>query len=115
MEFKHEEKVTPTFRQWAKSASLTGDDRYPVIRILCNSEWRAITFVTDEFRITRKISSTKEFEDTVKKLGKIVTQFCRAGIVVRDKERADISLLPASDADENAQQFESDDFGFVRK
>ena len=115
MEFKHEEKITPTFRQWAKSATLTGDDRYSVIRILCNPEWRAITFVTDEFRITRKISSTKEFEDTVKKLAKIVTQFCRAGIIVRDNQKADISLLPASDADENAQQFESDDFGFVRK
>lgn len=115
MEFKHEEKNTPTFRQWAKSASLTGDDRYPIIRILCNSDWRAITFVTNEFRITRKINSAKEFDDTVKKLGKIVTQFCRAGIIVRNKETADISLLPASDADENAKRFESDDFGFVQQ
>jgi len=115
MEFKHEEKNTPTFRQWAKKASFNSNDRYPIIRILCNSDWRAITFVTDEFRITRKISSTKEFEDTVKKLGKIVTQFCRASVSVADKETANISVLPASDADENAQRFESDDFGFVRQ
>jgi hypothetical protein len=115
MEFKHEEKNTPTFRQWAKSAEIASSRGFDIIRILCNSEWRAITFVTDEFRITRKISTAQEFDATVKKLGKTVTQFCRARITVHDKERADISLLPASDADENAKQFESDDFGFVRK
>lgn len=115
MEFKHEEKNTPTFRQWAKSSAPISGSRFDIIRILCNPEWRAITFVTDEFRITRKIGSAKEYEDTVKKLGKIVREFCRVGVTVHDNQRADISVLPASDADENAQQFEADDFGFVRK
>jgi len=115
MEFKHEEKNTPTFRQWAKKATLNGDDRFDIIRILCNSDWRAITFVTEEFRISRKLSSAKEYDDTVKKLGKIVRTFCRATVSVSDRETANILLLPASDADENPAKFDEDDFGFVRQ
>ena len=114
MEFKHEEKNTPTFRQWAKSADCTGNDKFDVTRIFCNSDWRAITFVTELFRISRKFSSTKEYETSVKGITKIVTSHCRVFITVRSKEQADISLVPASDADESPHKFESDDFGFVK-
>lgn len=115
MEFKHEEKTVPTFRQWGKTFKPDDNDRFPIVRIFCNPEWRAITFVTESFRITRKLPTTQEFESVVKKLGKIVCQHCQANVVVRNKTEADISLLAASDADEHAVRFESDDFGYVRQ
>lgn len=115
MEFTYEEKRTPTYKQYSKSSEFIVDSKHEVIRILCNSEWRAITFVTDSFKINRKLESSKEYDSTLKKLKKIVTEQCRCSITVRSAEKADIQLLAASDADDSAAIFDEDDFGFIKR
>lgn len=115
MEFSHEEKRTPTYREYAKSSGFVADSKHEIIRILCNSDWRAITFVTDLFKINRKLQSSKEYDNTLKKLKKIVTEQCRCSITVRSAEKADVQLLVASDADDSAIVFDEDDFGFIKR
>jgi len=115
MEFQHEEKRTPTFRQWAGSTEVQADSRYDIERIFCNREWRSITFVTTEFRINCKLETDKLYDSKERELGKILTKHCRAYITVQTQERANITVTPASDADERPQLFERDDKGFVSK
>lgn len=115
MKFEHEEKRTPTFREWAKNASLDGEPTFPVIRVFANSEWRTITFVTDDFRINFKYDSPTKYTSQYNGLKKVLTTHCRCFIDVLSKERANVVANAASDADEQPQLFETDDLGFVPK
>ncbi len=115
MEFKHEEKNTPTFRVWSKANKDISNYKIDILRIFCNPEWRAITFVTEDFKISKKFSTAKEYDSSFKGIRKIVSSHCRAFITVIDSERADISLIVASDADESPSRFEQDDLGFVKQ
>lgn len=115
MKLTYEEKRTPTFRKWL--SDLDGDvrDRYEVDRILCNSEWRTLTFCTSEFRVNFKFSTAKEYASHYNSLKKTVTKHCRVGVMVNAESKScSIEAVPASDADEEAVKYEADDFGFVR-
>jgi len=115
MKLEHEEKRTPTFREWAKTATLEGEPTFPIVRIFANDEWRTITFVTDEFRINFKFDASSKYLAQYNGVKKIVTKHCRAFIDVLSRERANVVVNPASDADESPQLFEADDLGFVPK
>ena len=115
MKFEHEEKRTPTFREWAKSANMDSELTFVVIRIFANDEWRTITFVTDEFRINFKYDSASKYNSAYSGLKKLVCKHCRCFIDVLSRERANVVVNPASDADETPQLFETDDLGFVPK
>lgn len=113
MKIQHEERNTPTFRQWAKSADIEPNSSFKVTRIFANSEWKTITFVTESFRINLKQPNTASFEKLRDGIRKIVQKPCVCIIKVQDRERSEIELVPASDANESAQVFTQDDFGFT--
>lgn len=115
MKFEHEEKRTPTFRTWGKTATVDESVTYPVVRIFANDDWRTITFVTDEFRINFKYDSSAKYTSAYASCKKILTKHCRCYVSVLSREKAEITLSPASDADETPQLFEADDLGFIPK
>lgn len=113
MKIQHEERKTPTFRQWASSTDCAPGTRFPIVRIFANSEWKSITFLTDEFRINLKYNSQEEFKRAEREVGKIVNKHCRAFVEFEGEYKSSIELVLASDADESPQKFKSDQFGWV--
>jgi len=114
MEFIYEEKKTPTYKEYAKSSRFIAASKHEIIRIFCNADWRTITFITEEFKINRKFSSSKEFDSEHKKLRAIVTKYCRSNIEVHSPSQASVRLFVASDSDDSPAIFEADDYGFIR-
>ena len=115
MKIQHEERNTPTFRQWAKTADIDSNLSFVVERIFLNSDWRTVTFVTNDFRINVKQADAGSFKKVQSDIHKIVTKHCICVVRVSDKQRADIELVPASDANESAQLYEQDDLGYTLK
>lgn len=115
MKFTHEEKKTPTLRQWVDETPRTVGTRFKLIRIFANDEWRTITFVTDEFKFNIKYSDKKEYERIDRELGKILLKHCRATAEYAGDYKAEIEIVPASDADESPQLFERDKLGYASK
>lgn len=115
MKLSHEEKRTPTFRQWASEANVVSGDRFPIVRVFCNSEWRTVTFVTMEFKLNFKYTTDKDFQRTEREVRKVLLKHCRAYIEVQSVTKCEVELLPASDADESPQLFEPDNLGYVSK
>ncbi len=113
MKIQHEERNTPTFRQWAKTAELNPESRFLVERIFVNTDWRTITFVTGDFRINIKHTDPTGFKKVQSDLHKIVTKHCVCLVRVRDRDHADIEIVPASDANESPQKFEQDELGYI--
>jgi len=113
MKFTHEEKKTPTLRQWVDEAARTPGTRYPIIRVFANDEWRTITFVTDEFKFNIKYGDKKEYERIDRELGKILLKHCRAGATYTGEYQTEVEIVPASDADESPQLFKRDNLGYV--
>lgn len=114
MKFSHEEKVTPTFRKWASKPTCPDGTKLDIIRIFANSEWRTITFVTEEFRLNIKYTTTQEFEKVDRELTKLLKSHVRAYIEYQGGNRAEITLIPASDADDSPAKFVKDDLGWTR-
>lgn len=114
MKFSHEEKRTPTLRKWVDATKPANGGRYPIVRVLINSEWRTVTFCTDEFRINLKFETNKEFEGTERGLRKILDKHCRAYVDYTGGYKSEIEVVPASDADESPDKFNRDDFGYVK-
>lgn len=114
MKFTHEEKRTPTLRKWVDETRPSSGGKYPIVRVFINSEWRTVTFVTDEFRINIKFPSSKEFESTERGLRKILDKHCRAYVDYEGGYKSEITVIPASDADELPDKFTRDDFGYVK-
>lgn len=114
MKFTHEEKVTPTFRQWASKATLPAGARLDIIRVFANSEWRTVTFVTEEFRLNIKYPTSQEFDKSNRELAKLFKAHVRAFIEYEGGTRAEITIVPASDADDSPAKFTKDDLGWLR-
>lgn len=115
MKINHEEKRTPTFREWSSGTDCASGTRFEIVRIFCNSEWRTVTFVTDEFKLNIKHSDKKDFERQEREIRKLVTKHCRAFVTFLETNKCYIEIVPASDADESPAIFEPDDLGYVRK
>jgi len=115
MKISHEEKRTPTLRKWVDSTKPTAGGKYPIIRVFLNSEWNTVTFLTNEFRINIKFTTSKEFESTERGIRKVLDKHCRAFIEYTGEYKSEIELIPASDADESPDEFIKDDFGYARK
>lgn|SRR5574338_772566 len=114
MKLEYEEKRVPTFRQWVSKADLSVRNQFDIVRIFCNSEWRTITFITEEFKLNYKYPARKDYDSVYKQVKKVLGNYCRAFVEVQTQTTCSIQLLPASDADEQAVKFESDDLGFER-
>jgi len=113
MKFTHEEKKTPTLRQWVDEAPRTSGDRFAIVRVFCNDEWRTVTVVTDEFKFNIKYSDKKDFDRIERELGKILLKHCRAFVTYEGDYKTEVEVVPASDADERPQLFKRDNLGFV--
>lgn len=113
MKFQHEERNTPTFRQWAKTANIDPKSSFVVTRVFVNSDWRTVTFVTDDFRINLKQADSASFEKVQSDLHKIIRKPCVCVVRVSDRDHAEVELVVASDANEHAQQYEQDDLGYA--
>lgn len=114
MKFSHEEKVTPTFRKWASKPTLPAGTKLDIIRIFANSEWRTVTFVTEEFRLNIKYATTQEFDKTNRELTKLLKDHVRAFIEYTGGIKAEVTLVPASDADDSPSKFAKDDLGWTK-
>jgi hypothetical protein len=114
MKFTHEEKVTPTFRQWCRTATPVSGSRFDIIRIFANDEWRNITLCTEEFRINVKHASKESFDKAYKELSKLLRNHVRAYVEYTSGTSAEITIIPASDADDNPSKFTPDELGWIR-
>lgn len=115
MKFTHEEKVTPTFRQWASKPALPDGSKLDIIRVFANSEWRTITFVTDEFRLNIKYPTNEEFSKSNRELTKLFKTHVRAFIEYQGGTKAEVTIVPASDADDSPAKFVKDDLGWTKE
>jgi len=115
MKFTHEEKITPTFRQWASKPTLPDGTKLDIIRVFANSEWRTVTFITEEFRLNVKYSNSQEFDKSNRELTKLFKTHVRAYIEYQGGTRAEITIVPASDADDSPARFTKDDLGWTRE
>jgi len=114
MKFSHEEKVTPTFRKWASKPTCPAGSKLDIVRIFSNDEWRTITFVTEEFRLNIKYPTTQEFDKTSRELTKLLKAHVRAYIEYEGGTKAEVTIVPASDADDSPAKFTKDDLGWNR-
>lgn len=113
MKIPYEERRTLTFREWVSESTRTAGTRYPIVRIFANSEWRTVTFVTEEFRLNIKYKSEKEFNDIERGLRKVLSKHCRACVEYEGDYKTTVEVIPASDADESPQLFKTDKYGWV--
>jgi len=114
MKFTVEQKPTPTFKQYVDSGEATIPSKHSVERIMCNVDWKTITFFSEAFKLNLKLPSKDEYLKTVKKVTSVLNKDCKCALEIESKSVCHINLDIASDADESAMQYESNDTGWVR-